>query len=262
MDATVPDEARANTDEMAEMNAEQPEPLEMEIEENIEAHPSATLEEFDSIDETEDMAAADQPTVILDESMATHTKSKMFGRECARILRARYKCSTLLFSNQCWVPREISTAVQSILSKVVEHLAIGEAMEMTSSSEQLCSIANYLKMVYYKKASLLANSCKAIAILAGKDEEVTIMAFNYGRYLLMDDILDMAGISATSGNLSSDIASALEYLKKSGGMQRTREVATKYAGLALEAIEAFPRTNNKDAELSRRVLGELAQKII
>ncbi|KAK1372806.1 hypothetical protein POM88_028999 [Heracleum sosnowskyi] len=72
-DATVPDEARANTDEMVEMNTEQPEPLEMEIEENIEAHPSATLEEFNSADEIEDVAT-DQPTVILDESMATHTE--------------------------------------------------------------------------------------------------------------------------------------------------------------------------------------------
>ncbi|KAL8099286.1 hypothetical protein AgCh_031815 [Apium graveolens] len=194
-----------------------------------------------------------------------------------------------------------NSEVQSILSKVVEHLIMGEAMEITSSSEQLCSIAHYLEMVYYKKASLLANSCKAIAILAGKDEEITIMAFNYGRYLgyayhLMDDILDIADISATSGNLSSDIASrmlgapmlfaieefpelrrvvdcrfknpselefGLECLRKSGGMQRTRKLATKYAGLALEAIETFPRTNNnKDAEVSRQVLVELARKII
>ncbi|KAK1380135.1 hypothetical protein POM88_026879 [Heracleum sosnowskyi] len=66
--ATVPDEARANADEMADLNAEQPELiLEMEIEENFEAHPSA------SVDETEDVAV-DQPTVILDESMATHTE--------------------------------------------------------------------------------------------------------------------------------------------------------------------------------------------
>ncbi|KAK1395219.1 hypothetical protein POM88_014275 [Heracleum sosnowskyi] len=73
--ATVPDESRANADEMADLNDEQPEPiLEMQIEENVEAHPSATLEEFDIVDESEDVVAADQPTVIIDESMATHTE--------------------------------------------------------------------------------------------------------------------------------------------------------------------------------------------
>ncbi|KAL1827049.1 hypothetical protein ACET3Z_005461 [Daucus carota] len=193
-----------------------------------------------------------------------------------------------------------NSEVQSILSRVIEHLVLGQAMEMASSSHQLCSIANYLEMVYNKKASLLANSCKAIAILSGKDEEVTTMAFDYGKYLvyayqLMDDIADIAGRSATSGNLSSNFASgmlgapmlyaieefpqlrtfvdrgfknpseldlAVEYLKKSRGMQRTRELATKYAGLALEAIESLPRSNNKDTEVWRRALVDLAQNII
>nr|XP_017232945.1 PREDICTED: solanesyl-diphosphate synthase 1, mitochondrial-like isoform X2 [Daucus carota subsp. sativus] len=193
-----------------------------------------------------------------------------------------------------------NSEVQSILSRVIEHLVLGQAMEMTSSSQQLCSIANYLEMVYNKKASLLANSCKAIAILSGKDEEVTTMAFDYGKYLvyayqLMDDIADITGRSATSGNLSSNFSRgmlgspmlyaieefpqlrtfvdrgfknpseldlALEYLKKSRGMQRTRELATKYAGLALEAIESLPRSNNKDTEVWRRALVDLAQNII
>ncbi|KAK1402493.1 hypothetical protein POM88_002098 [Heracleum sosnowskyi] len=72
--ATVPEEARANTDDNAVFNDDFLEPImEMDIEENIEAHPTATLEEFGSIGETEDVAG-DQPTVIIDESLATHTK--------------------------------------------------------------------------------------------------------------------------------------------------------------------------------------------
>ncbi|KAK1380647.1 hypothetical protein POM88_027391 [Heracleum sosnowskyi] len=72
--ATVPEEARANTDDNVAFNDDFLEPiLEMDIEENIEAHPSATLEEFGSVGETEDVAA-DQPTVIIDESLATHTE--------------------------------------------------------------------------------------------------------------------------------------------------------------------------------------------
>ncbi|KAK1369898.1 hypothetical protein POM88_035990 [Heracleum sosnowskyi] len=72
--ATVPEEARANTDDNAAFNDDFLEPiLEMDIEENIEAHATATLEEFGSVGDTEDVAA-DQPTVILDEYMASHTE--------------------------------------------------------------------------------------------------------------------------------------------------------------------------------------------
>uniref|UniRef100_A0A166D3B5 Uncharacterized protein n=1 Tax=Daucus carota subsp. sativus TaxID=79200 RepID=A0A166D3B5_DAUCS len=270
----------------------------------------------------------------------------MFGRECARILRAR-SCSTRLVfpSNQyCWVLGDIRAAVPlnpfslvadeyAILADSLQKMIVTEVLLLmekamnvptsTQDSEQCLdssplvfsfghqsihaiaemsnvSIANYLEMVYNKKASLLANSCKAIAILSGKDEEVTTMAFDYGKYLvyayqLMDDIADITGRSATSGNLSSNFSRgmlgspmlyaieefpqlrtfvdrgfknpseldlALEYLKKSRGMQRTRELATKYAGLALEAIESLPRSNNKDTEVWRRALVDLAQNII
>ncbi|KAK1361759.1 hypothetical protein POM88_046233 [Heracleum sosnowskyi] len=72
--ATAPEEARANTDNNDAVNNDFLEPiLEMDIEDEIEAHPSATLEEYGSLNATEDVAA-DQPTVILDESLATHTE--------------------------------------------------------------------------------------------------------------------------------------------------------------------------------------------
>ncbi|KAK1360566.1 hypothetical protein POM88_045040 [Heracleum sosnowskyi] len=72
--ATVPEETRANSDDNATFNDDFLEPiLEMDIEENVEAHPTATLEEFGSVGETEDVAA-DQPTIIIDESLATHTE--------------------------------------------------------------------------------------------------------------------------------------------------------------------------------------------
>ncbi|KAK1388202.1 hypothetical protein POM88_016380 [Heracleum sosnowskyi] len=64
--ATVHEEARANTD--ATFHDDFLEPiLEMNVEEEFEAHPSI------SIGDTEDVAA-DQPTQILNESLATHTE--------------------------------------------------------------------------------------------------------------------------------------------------------------------------------------------
>lgn len=100
----------------------------------------------------------------------------------------------------------------------------------------------YLQKTYYKTASLISSSCKAIALLAGHTAEVSKLAYDYGRNLvcysffssscfkhhihvilfvgmigtctlyqglafqLVDDILDFTGTSASLGKGSlSDI---------------------------------------------------------
>ncbi|KAK1402363.1 hypothetical protein POM88_001968 [Heracleum sosnowskyi] len=66
--ATVPEEARANTDDNAAFPDDFLEPiLEMDIEDEIEAHPSISVCDTDDV-------AADQPTLVIDESLATHTE--------------------------------------------------------------------------------------------------------------------------------------------------------------------------------------------
>jgi len=42
----------------------------------------------------------------------------------------------------------------------------------------------YMQKTYYKTASLISNSCKAIAILAGQTAEVAVLAFEYGKNLV------------------------------------------------------------------------------
>lgn len=42
----------------------------------------------------------------------------------------------------------------------------------------------YMQKTYYKTASLISNSCKAIAILAGQTAEVAMLAFEYGKNLV------------------------------------------------------------------------------
>ena len=42
----------------------------------------------------------------------------------------------------------------------------------------------YLEKTYYKTASLISNSCKAIALLAGQTTEVATLAFEYGKNLV------------------------------------------------------------------------------
>ena len=56
-------------------------------------------------------------------------------------------------------------------------------VQMTSQPEELLSIDHYNKKTFYKTASLMANSCKAVAILGGQPQEDCQLAWQYGRHL-------------------------------------------------------------------------------
>ncbi|ERM99202.1 solanesyl diphosphate synthase 3, chloroplastic/mitochondrial isoform X1 [Amborella trichopoda] len=194
-----------------------------------------------------------------------------------------------------------NTEVVTLLATVVEHLVTGETMQMTTSSDQRCSMDYYLQKTYYKTASLISNSCKAIALLAGQTAEVSVLAYDYGRnlglaYQLIDDVLDFTGTCASLGKGSlSDIRHgivtapilfameefpqlrmvvdkgfedpdnvdiALDYLGKSQGIQRTKDLAAEHASLAAAAVDSLPPTNNEDAIISRRALVDLTQRVI
>ncbi|KAG9158478.1 hypothetical protein Leryth_016136 [Lithospermum erythrorhizon] len=194
-----------------------------------------------------------------------------------------------------------NTEVVSLLAKVVEHLVTGETMQMTTSREQRLSMEYYMEKTFYKTASLISNSCKAIAVLAGHTSEVAMLAFDYGKNLglafqLIDDVLDFTGTSASLGKgpLSdirhgiitapilfaieefpelryvvnqgfekpANVESAMEYLNRSQGIQRTKELAAKHANLACAAIDSLPESDDEDVLRSRRALLELSQRVV
>ncbi|KAG5550187.1 hypothetical protein RHGRI_015220 [Rhododendron griersonianum] len=232
-----------------------------------------------------------------------------------------------------------NTEVVSLIATAVEHLVTGETMQMTSTSEQRCSMEYYLQKTYYKTASLISNSCKAIALLAGQTTEVSMLAYEYGKNLglafqLIDDILDFTGTSTSlgKGSLSdirhkeggdrgcrkggggrmaatrhgsggddggqwcsrggeegiitapilyameefpqlravvdrgfhnpTDVDLALDYLGKSRGIQRARELAAKHATLASAAIDSLPESDDEDVRISRRALVDLTHRVI
>ncbi|KAK7331001.1 hypothetical protein VNO77_25209 [Canavalia gladiata] len=194
-----------------------------------------------------------------------------------------------------------NTEVVSLLAKVVEHLVTGETMQMTTTSDQRCSMEYYMQKTYYKTASLISNSCKAIAILAGQTAEVAVLAFEYGKNLglafqLIDDVLDFTGTSASLGKGSlSDIRHgivtapilfameefpelraivedgfenpanvdlALEYLGRSRGIQRTKELAVEHANLAAAAIDSLPYSDDEEVRKSRKALVDLTHRVI
>uniref|UniRef100_A0A453SWE0 Solanesyl diphosphate synthase 3, chloroplastic/mitochondrial n=1 Tax=Aegilops tauschii subsp. strangulata TaxID=200361 RepID=A0A453SWE0_AEGTS len=191
--------------------------------------------------------------------------------------------------------------VVSLMATAVGHLVTGETMQMSTSREQRRSMEYYLQKTYYKTASLISNSCKAVAILAGHTAEVSVLAYEYGRNLglafqLIDDVLDFTGTSASlgKGSLSdirhgiitapmlyameefpqlqdvvdqgfdnpANVEIALDYLQKSRGIERTKELAQEHVNLAVKAIEALPDSDDEDVLISRRALIDITQRVI
>ncbi|KAJ4703098.1 Solanesyl diphosphate synthase [Melia azedarach] len=91
----------------------------------------------------------------------------------------------------------------SLMATAIKNLVTGETMQM-NTSEQHCSMEYYMQKTYNKTASLVSNSCKAIAYVSNQKKEVATLAFEYGKsvglaYQLIDDILDFPGTSASLG---------------------------------------------------------------
>ncbi|KAM0893096.1 hypothetical protein ACQ4PT_025348 [Festuca glaucescens] len=194
-----------------------------------------------------------------------------------------------------------NTEVVSLMATAVEHLVTGETMQISTSREQRQSMEYYLEKTYYKTASLISNSCKAVAILAGHTADVSLLAYEYGRNLglafqLIDDVLDFTGTSVSlgKGSLSdihhgiitapilyameefpqlhdvvdqgfdnpANVELALDYLQKSRGIERTKELAREHVNLAIKAIEALPDSDDEDVLISRRALIDISQRVI
>ncbi|KAF6026633.1 PDSS1 [Bugula neritina] len=85
--------------------------------------------------------------------------------------------------------------VMRIMSQILEDLVQGEFMQLGTKSNEDERFNHYIEKSYRKTASLLANSCQAVAVLSGTTESKIKMAFEYGKNLgisfqLIDDSLD------------------------------------------------------------------------
>jgi geranylgeranyl pyrophosphate synthase len=172
-----------------------------------------------------------------------------------------------------------SLPVVELLSTVIEHLVKGEIMQMKTAlrSEAATQAAFdlYLRKTYYKTGSLMANSCKAVAMLARQPDEVCAAAFRYGMHLgvafqLVDDLLDFEGTSVSLGKPAladvrqglatapvlfaahrfpgllpaierkfatpGDAEFAVRSVEAAGGVLLTRRLAVAHAQLALDAV--------------------------
>ena len=142
----------------------------------------------------------------------------------------------------------------------------------------------------------MANSCKSAAILGGYDDEVVGAAYRYGKHLgiafqLVDDVLDYEGSASAMGKpalsdlnaglatapvlfaaerfpdeLTSmierkfrndgDVGSAVELVRRSDGIQRTKDLAQVHVEIAIHAVSELEASAYRDS------LIHLAHKVV
>jgi all-trans-nonaprenyl-diphosphate synthase len=204
-----------------------------------------------------------------------------------------------LFAQSSWYLANLDNLeVVKLLSEVIRDFAEGEILQSVNCFDTSSSIESYLEKSYYKTASLIANSAKSAGLLSGVSEEIAENLYSYGRNLglafqIVDDILDFtgstevlgkpAGSDLISGNITGpalyaleenpyltvlierefseegDIEQALEIVRQSKGIQRSRELAATHAKIALQSLSSLKPSDSSDSlkELTDYVLSRV-----
>ena len=187
-----------------------------------------------------------------------------------------------------------------LLANVIEHLVKGEVMQMKNliKNPDLNAFEYYMRKNFYKTGSLMANSCRAAAVLEGHSLEVQEAVFNYGRgvgaaFQLVDDMLDftsseaelgkpvlndlksglttapvlfafdeypkMLSLAARQYESPGDIEKAFDYVRRSDGLERTKDLAIQYSNMAVEAALKLEKSPSRDAmiRLARKVVEQV-----
>lgn len=173
-----------------------------------------------------------------------------------------------------------------VLSQVIADLVQGEFMQLGSKENENERFAHYLKKTFKKTASLLAYSCKAVAILSGADDKLQEIAFQYGRnvgiaFQLVDDMLDFVSSSNMLGKPAAadlklglatapvlfacekfpelnpmimrrfqepgDVEKAFEFVHKSDGLQQTQFLARQHCQEAIRVIDSLKSSSVQKA---------------
>lgn len=199
------------------------------------------------------------------------------------------------------LPQLQNLEVIELISMVIEHLVRGEIIQMRPKIPDgtievtPTPMEAYLQKNYYKTGSLMANACRAAAMLENKDRTTCDAAFQYGRHVglafqLVDDILDFEGTGATLGkpvladiqlglataptlfaaeefpklslllarnfSQSGDVNRAIDIVQDSEGLRRTKDLATVQTELAIDSLNKLP-----DSE-ARKGLRNVAIKVV
>ncbi|NJL45386.1 MAG: solanesyl diphosphate synthase [Leptolyngbyaceae cyanobacterium SM2_3_12] len=185
-----------------------------------------------------------------------------------------------LFAQSSWYLANLDNLrVVKLLSQVIMDLAEGEIQQGLNRFDTSLTIEAYLDKSYFKTASLMANSSKAVGVLSQLPETAINQLYAYGRHLglafqVVDDILDFTGTDEIlgkpacsdlkSGNLTApvlyameehpflatlierefseadDFSQAIDLIHHSQGLQRSRSLAADHAHQAADCLQQLP----------------------
>lgn len=173
--------------------------------------------------------------------------------------------------------------VISVMASIIEDLVMGEFMQITAQTEGKTDekMEQYMQKTFKKTASLFANTCKSVALLAEGTAELQWRASEYGRHLgiafqLVDDLLDFISSPEVAGKPVSadlrlglatgpvilaaqqypelnilmarkfaergDVDRARNIVLNSDGITRTRKLAQQHSQDAARLAAALPNT--------------------
>ncbi|MGA0022046.1 MAG: solanesyl diphosphate synthase, partial [Vulcanococcus sp.] len=195
-----------------------------------------------------------------------------------------------LFAQASWHLANLDDLeVVKLLSRVIMDLADGEVKQGLFRYDTGQSFETYLEKSYCKTASLIANSARAAGVLSGLPAHQLDELYRFGRQLglafqVVDDILDFTGSDQQLGKpAASDLATgyltapalyaleehpalaglierefsedgdldqALELVRQSQAIQRSRALAEGFANEAREAISWLPASDCRSALLA------------
>ena len=204
-----------------------------------------------------------------------------------------------LFAQSSWYLANLDNLeVVKLLSEVIRDFAEGEILQSINRFDTDTTLETYLEKSYFKTASLIANSAKAAGVLSEVSPKLCDHLYEYGRHLglafqIVDDILDFisptevlgkpAGSDLISGNITvpalfameeepflralierefaqaGDIDQALQLVKSSNGIRRSRELAAHHAQLARQNLACLGVSASRESllELIDYVLSRL-----
>ena len=143
-------------------------------------------------------------------------------------------------------PASCQSKVLALFTKTAAEVCEGQQYDMEFEKVEQVSIAEYMKMIGFKTAALLACSAKVGAIIAGADGEAQDALYDYGYNLglafqVADDFLDTYGDEKVFGKpIGGDIVNG----KKSWLVTRALELLEDRSEL-FEAMELPSRTEEQ-----------------
>lgn len=229
---------------------------------------------------------------VADTRRGTFSVNSVFGNQLA-VLAGDF----LLARASVALARLRDCDVVELLSTVIEHLVRGEVIQMKGGTPHLIGgigdapndarqadwfhrpsslFDTYLSKTFFKTASLIANSCRAVTMLAGHAPHVADAAYQFGEdvgmaFQLVDDLLDLTGTADALGKpvmndvrqgvATAPVLFAMEAFPEVGVMMERRFSEDGDADRVLQLVEQAEGVA-KTRELARHHVRRAVQGVV